>query len=143
MLAVFYQLSFEHMITLRRETDYAIILLKELSKEKHDCLSLRRISDLTGLSFTFLQKIARKLRKARLIKAEQGVAGGYRLNIPAKRINLKMVVEATEKSAAISPCLCKTGVCPSGRQKCFLKNRLGKINKQIENILKKTTLDKI
>jgi Rrf2 family protein len=133
------------MITLRRETDYAIHLLKELAKVKHGFLSLRDVADNTGISFLFLQKIARKLRAARLIKAGQGVSGGYCLNIPASKITLKAIIEATEKDSAILPCLCaKNNVCPSNKMKqCLLKNNLGKMNKKIEVIFKNMTLNKI
>lgn len=132
------------MITLRRETDYAIHLLKELSRSKTKYLSLHEVAEKTGISFLFLQKIARKLRAARLVKAEQGVSGGYCLNIPASKITLKAIITATEKDSAILPCLCvKGGKCPGDMKRCALKSNLGKINKKIDDVFLKTTLNKI
>ena len=98
---------------------------------------------MTGISFLFLQKIARKLRAARLVKAEQGVSGGYCLNVPASKITLKAIITATENDSAILPCLCVKGKCPGNMKKCALKTNLGKINKKIENIFLTTTLNKI
>ena len=67
------------MFTLRRETDYALQMLKILSKNKNQVESLSKIAKDTKISFLFLQKIARKLRLANIIKAHQGVEGGYQL----------------------------------------------------------------
>jgi Rrf2 family protein len=130
------------MLTLRRETDYAIHLLKHLTQTKGDFVSLRILAEATGISFLFLQKIARKLRQARLIKAGTGMSGGYCLNIPPDKITLKKIIEATEGPGSVFPCLCNKNAvkCPGRDKKCPLKTRLGKINKQIDDIFIKTKL---
>ncbi len=130
------------MMTMRRETDYAIHMLKYLAKQKAGFISLREISRDTDISFLFLQKIARKLRQARIIKAGAGVSGGYCLNIPDKRISLKKIIESIEGDSAILPCLCTKGVakCKGNTKKCSLKIKLTKMNKKIGDILDKTKL---
>ena len=130
------------MLTMRRETDYAIHMLKYLEKNKTGFISLRELSEQTGISFLFLQKIARKLRMNRLIKAGAGVAGGYCLNKPAKQISLKMIIEATEGASAILPCLCERTKtrCKGSNKKCALRFKLTKMNKKISDILDKTKL---
>lgn len=127
---------------MRRETDYAIHLLKVLEKNKGGFISLRELADETGISFLFLQKIARKLRISRLIKAGAGVTGGYRLNKTAKQITLKMIIEATEGPSGILPCLCDKSKahCKGAGKKCLLRNNLTKMNKKIVDILDKTKL---
>lgn len=127
---------------MRRETDYAIHMLKFLHKHNVGFVSLRELADETGISFLFLQKIARKLRIKRLIKAGAGVSGGYCLNKPANQISLKMVIDAIEGSTAILPCLCEkpSPKCKGKDKKCFLRLKLTKMNKQITNILGKTKL---
>ena len=130
------------MLTLRRETDYAIHLLKHLTKTRGDFVSLRILADATGISFLFLQKIARKLRQARLIKAGTGMSGGYCLNIAPDKITLKKIIEAIEGAGSVFPCLCdkRAAKCPGKDKKCRLKNRLSKMNRQIDDIFNKTKL---
>lgn len=131
------------MFSLNRETDYAAQLLKILAKNKVGFVSLRQLAKETGVSFMFLQKIARDLRLAGLIKSEKGVSGGYRLGMPAKKITLKKIIEAMEGEAAVVSCLCQKGgvQCASTGKKCVLKNKLVKVNKKIDEILNKTSLN--
>jgi len=133
------------MFTLNRETDYAIQMLKELARNKAGFVSLRELSGATGVSFLFLQKIARQLRMAGLIKSEKGVSGGYRLGMPAGKITLKKIIEAMEGEAAVVSCLCQKGgvQCASTGKKCVLKNKLVKVNKKIDEILNKTTVNNL
>lgn len=127
---------------MRRETDYAIHMLKYLAKQKDGYISLRELAGDIDISFLFLQKIARKLRISRMIKAGAGVSGGYCLNIPAKRISLKMIIEAIEGDSAILPCLCVKSAkkCRGSNKKCVLKAKLAKMNKKISDIFDKTKL---
>ncbi len=119
-----------NMFSIRRETNYAITLLKALDKSKAGMvLSLNEVSKNTKISFLFLQKIARKLRLSGLIEAHQGVEGGYRLKVDSKKISLKKIIEATEG---------KCCVLPGENEK-----KLIKINKKIVKILDQTKLSQI
>lgn len=130
------------MLTLRRETDYAIHLLKYLAKRKNQVVSLKELSAGTGISFLFLQKIARKLRIAKLISAEKGVIGGYELNEPANKITLKKIIIAVEGSHHILPCYCenKKVKCVGSDKKCHIKDKMVKLNKKISDTFEKTKL---
>lgn len=131
------------MITLRRETDYAIHMLIYLKNSKLDFVSLKTLSIATGISFLFLQKIARKLRQSGLINAGKGVSGGYGLNKDPKKITLKMIIEATEGATNMLPCLCKpTKIrnCANSDARCSLSKKLAKTNSKINQILKNVKL---
>src|SRR3989344_1700884 len=96
------------MFSLRRETDYALRLLKTLSMAPRGRASLMTVSKATGISFLFLQKIARKLRLAGLIKSAKGVSGGYELKIKPNKLNLKQIISVIEGGCALWAC-CETG----------------------------------
>ena len=133
------------MLSIRRETDYAIKLLKALDKSKGDkVLSLNEVSKDTKISFLFLQKIARKLRLSGIIEAHQGVEGGYRLKIDSKKISLKKIIESTEGKCCILACdnEKKSDCCPVDANPAIQK-KLIKINKKIVKILDKTKLSQI
>ncbi|HRY37019.1 MAG TPA: Rrf2 family transcriptional regulator [Candidatus Magasanikbacteria bacterium] len=126
------------MFSLKKETDYALQLLKSIPKDKKFCVSLKDVAKETGVSFLFLQKIARKLRLAGLLKAVQGVNGGYSLSRPANQISLKDIIVAIEGGCAVLPCYCEKNKCASA--KCVLKSKMKKINEDILKILSKTKL---
>ncbi len=126
------------MFSLNKETDYAIQLLKLVPKDKKYCISLKDIAKQSGVSFLFLQKIARKLRLAGLIKATNGINGGYSLSKSAKEISLKDIIVAMEGGCAVLPCYCTTKKCKN--IKCCLKDKMKKINDDILKILSKTKL---
>ncbi len=83
------------MFALKKETDYAVQLLQYLNTKKKNFVSLREFAEKSGISFWFLQKIARKLNLAGIIEAEQGVNGGYRMHA-AKNLSLHKVFEIME-----------------------------------------------
>ncbi len=120
-------------------------MLKVLGKSKDRVLSLNEIAKKTKVSFLFLQKIARKLRIAKIIGAHQGVSGGYQLTIDPKKITLRKVVEAIEGECCILNCLDTTKKieCCNPAQNCELKTKMGKLNKRIVKILDSVKLSDI
>jgi len=127
------------MFQLRHETDYAIQFLSLLAKAKNN-LSLNDVALRTGISFLFLQKIARKLRLAGLVEAEQGVNGGYVLAVPAKTLNLKKIVLAIEGQCGLVSCCCGDGCKCARSEKCQTKKKLTQVSKEIMQILEKVKL---
>ncbi len=127
------------MFQLRHETDYAIQFLSLLTKAKKN-LSLNDVALRTGISFLFLQKIARKLRLAGLVQAEQGVNGGYVLAVPAKTLNLKKIVSAIEGQCGLVSCCSGDGCKCARSEKCQTKKKLTQVSKEIMKILEKVKL---
>ena len=130
------------MFQLRKETDYAIQFLKMLSKEKKVNLSLGDMAKGSDISFLFLQKIARKLRMAKIISATHGVNGGYSLKVPADKLSLKKIIDVMEGRCGLLACSgvekgkcgCSMGHC------CELKTKMDKVNVQILKVLERVKL---
>lgn len=121
------------MFSLRKETDYALQLLKLLAKSPKKAVSLKEAADATGLSFLFLQKIARKLRLAGVITAELGVEGGYRLKVAANKLTLKKVVSVVEGGCSLWAC-CEKGECKR-KGTCMIGKKVKTVNNKILKIL--------
>lgn len=129
------------MFALKKETDYAVQLLQFLNKKNDKFVSLREFSEKSGISFWFLQKIARKLNLAGVIEAEQGVKGGYRLQVPAKKLNLYKVFEIMEGKLAQKDCSnCANSACSNYDDKCGVKKITTKLNKDIVKMLQKVKI---
>jgi len=129
------------MPSLRRETDYALHFLRALSKKRDDFVSLKTISIETGVSYLFLQKIARKLRQAGIIESGAGVNGGYRLEIEPRKLSLNKIISAIEGPCALWRCCGKKGC--AGSATCPQSKKVQKINKKVEKVLEGVKLTDI
>ena len=123
------------MIKLKRETDYAVQLIQYLLGKKGKFVSLREFSLKSGISFWFLQKIARRLSLAGIISAEQGVNGGYKTNVPSSTLSMYKIVEAMEGKPMITPCVCGGNRFCSDNKKCSFKSIAVKLNKDVIKVL--------
>ncbi|MBP9732344.1 MAG: Rrf2 family transcriptional regulator [Candidatus Magasanikbacteria bacterium] len=102
------------MLSISKQTDYAVELILALSKLKEsELLSLRVFSKQSTISFLFLQRIAKSLREAGLIESVRGINGGYRLLKPASAISFREVIEAVQGPFAVLAC--------TKREKCGLE----------------------
>lgn len=141
---ILYKYEFEQalyfMIKISRQADYALQLIVGLSKlKKGERLSLKMFSNKSSISFLFLQKIAKKLREAKLIEAIKGKRGGYRLKKATDKITLKDVIEAIEGPYGATDCSKLNRECQKA-DKCGIKHGLGKLNSQIIKYLESVTV---
>ena len=129
-------------LNLTKKADYGLFLLTMLAQGKSENKSIKTIADKNGLSFSFLQKIARDLQKGGLIDAERGKFGGYQLIKKPEQITLKEILETLEGPIAIAPCFNSTkgNPCCAHKPFCTIKNGLKKINEEIKATLLSKTL---
>jgi Rrf2 family protein len=124
-------------IRISEKTHVAIRLLSFLAKNKtNEPKSLGEFAIDENISFYFLQKISRFLKKSGMIKSKLGNWGGYLLAKPAKKISLKEIIEAIE--GPISLINCANYQCSNIQ--CKQKNTWAKISKEIEKIFNRTKL---
>lgn len=119
------------MLQLKKETDYAIQFLRLLSKTKNS-VSLNDVAKTTGISFLFLQKIARRLRMVGLIKSKKGMDGGYFLALPSQKITLKKIIEAIEGKCGLLSCF---SLGCAHAKNCCLRKKMSKLNNKIIKLL--------
>lgn len=126
---------------LTKKIDYGIMLLTYLAKcKKGESVSIKSIAEEKGLSFSFLQKVARLLQKAKFIQAERGKYGGYTVKKDPKKLSIIEIIEAIEGPIAIVPCVkerCARQDC------CDIRIGLKRINNDLEAYFKKQTLGKL
>ncbi len=75
------------MLKLSKQSDYALIILSELSREKKQ-LSLSDLISRTHLPKRFLARIASILTNNDILKSKEGKEGGYTITSKAFRISL-------------------------------------------------------
>lgn len=119
------------MIKISKQVDYAFQLIARLAKlEKSASLSLKKFSLQSSISFLFLQKIAKLLREAGIIKSIKGKNGGYLLVKPVEKITVKEVIEAVEGPYNTVSCSSDAKCCEKNK-KCSMKSGFRIINRQI------------
>ena len=86
-------------------TEYGIRVLIALARVQDDrCLSLTEIAKREKLPHAYLEQLVGDLRRAELVTATRGQAGGYRLARPASEIHMTDAVRALEGPLLEMPC---------------------------------------
>lgn len=127
------------MLKISRELDLGLLLMGELNKK--DNLSLAAWAEEKKLPYRFLCKIANKLKKAKLIKAQEGRSGGYKLVRSSQKIKVGEIFEAIE--GKIKPVKCLQGKKCASQEFCTHKDILAKLSLIMEKELHQISLDKI
>lgn len=128
------------MVRISRQIDYALQLLFALVQKNEGAISLRDISDESSISFLFLQKIAKSLKSAGIIKATRGAQGGYMLMRHPSALTLKEIVEAVEGPFGVTECF-RHGISCELEKSCKSRKALFSLNDHILDYLNSTTLE--
>lgn len=102
------------------QAQYAVVLMEELARQKGEgFLPLSQVAKKNRISYSFLRKIAAKLKAEKLVIAEEGLGGGYRLARSAEAILLCDILKAIDEPMVDEPCCdnrgsnhqCQKSVC--------------------------------
>ncbi|MFA7314684.1 MAG: Rrf2 family transcriptional regulator [Candidatus Magasanikbacteria bacterium] len=122
------------MISINRQSDYAIQLIVALSKfTRENPLSLKKFSIESNISFLFLQRIVRSLKNGGLVDSNRGMYGGYFLKRDIEKITVKQIMEAVDGPLGVAACF-RGHICPRAKT-CSSKQVLNNINLQLNKIL--------
>lgn len=124
------------MIRITKLSDYALIILSELSTNK--TISAREISEKTHVPYATTNKIL-KLLTPEIISSKGGKTGGYFLNTNPEHISLLQILQVME-GRNLSIIECSSGIDCSLHNFCKTKDKLNIIDKEINAILAKRTL---
>ena len=95
---------------LTRTTDYAIRIVCYLAAQRQ-MISTSELSQELSVPSSYIPKITKKLKQAGIIKACEGIKGGYQIAKQPENISLMDVISCTESTMAISRCLEKEEDC--------------------------------
>ena len=92
------------MAHITASVEYGVHSLIWLVGEDARPMSSRELAELTGVSPSFVAKIFPKLEKAGIVRASEGVLGGYLLAKPAKNISFLEIIDAIEGEKPFFDC---------------------------------------
>lgn len=92
------------LLKVTRKAELGLLLASELALHPGELVSLEAVSKKTGASRKFLEEVAGELRRAKIVEAQRGAAGGYRLTRDAKTLTVAEVLNAVEGPMEIDAC---------------------------------------
>lgn len=132
------------MITLSKQTDYALLALSYMARlDPERTASTREIADSFSIPSELLAKILQRLTRAQIAASSAGPAGGYRLARQAYQINISAVIEAVDGPMAFTHCLKTADNGCEQHDKCTIRGPLTRIHERILQMLSLITLDEI
>ncbi|MDO8643696.1 MAG: Rrf2 family transcriptional regulator [bacterium] len=133
------------MLRFNKKTEYALLAIEHIaikgpSANNGVVSSVREISEVYHIPFPVLAKVMQRLASQGLIKATQGINGGYQLAKPSDNISLADLVEIFDGPLAVAECFKKERIsCPQWSD-CTIKNPFMLLNQKIQKLLTETTI---
>jgi Rrf2 family iron-sulfur cluster assembly transcriptional regulator len=107
------------MMRMSTKGHHAIRILIYLTNEPDRPVNKVEIGETQGISTGYVQQLMLRLTSAGLVRSHRGKDGGFSLSRPAADITVRQVLEATEGSFELAPCVnpkqccIRTPVCPA------------------------------
>jgi FeS assembly SUF system regulator len=128
------------MIRLNRLTDYAIVVLSQLSLDRASVRTATQLAHETGVPLPTVAKILKTLTIEGIIVSHRGAAGGYALSRSPDAITAAQIITALEGPIALTACVEGSGGHCDVEQLCPMRGHWEKVNGAIRHALEKLTL---
>ena len=133
------------MLKLSKRIEYGLIAIRHIAAaESGRITTAKEIADHYKIPYELLAKVMQRLAKRGLIVSHQGVYGGYTLAKGAGELSISAIIHAIEDHLpAITQCIAESPDSCSIYDNCTIKNPLGKIQLNIEQVFQKMKLSEI
>ncbi|MEE8506853.1 MAG: SUF system Fe-S cluster assembly regulator [Kiloniellales bacterium] len=128
------------MFKLNRLTDYAVVVLSQMSRSPEEVCTAPRISQYTGVPLPTVAKLLNSLAHAGLISSHRGATGGYTLNRNAAEITVAEIIQVMEGPIALTACVDGSESICDMESLCPMRGNWNKVNKAIHGALSEVTL---
>jgi len=130
------------MLRLGRLTDYAITLLSQMGIQGESAVwAASGLAEKSGLPMPTAAKVLKLLAKGRLVSAQRGASGGYKMARKASDISIAEIIEVMDGPIALTDCShgsahakCKI------RKLCPMSDGWNKVNVAVREALKNVSL---
>ena len=128
------------MFRLNRLTDYAVVVLSQMSLRGEDLRSAQQISDDTAVPLPTVSKLLNLLGRAGLVISQRGAAGGYTLSRGPDQITVAEIVQALEGPIALTACVDGAAESCDVESLCPMRGNWNRVNTAIQEALTKVSL---
>ena len=129
---------------ITKETDYAVRIMRELSRGGRKTIDDICRSEQIPRQFSY--KILKKLEKSGLVRIFRGSKGGYALNADPGGITFFDIITSIDADLVLSECLNHSFSCPMkkrGKKMCGVHQELMRIQSLVIDCLKEKPLEEI
>ena len=130
------------MLTLSKQTDYALLALTYLSAAGR-AANTKEIAEQHDIPIELLAKILQKLTRAGLLTSAPGPTGRYRLARSPGTVTIGEVVKLIDGPPALAQCMRPENAVCGQQEKCTIRAPLAAINARIMLLLDHITLAEI
>ncbi len=128
------------MIRLTRLTDYGIMLLTIIARERNGSTrSARELAARSRLPQPTVSKLLKALAHGGLLETRRGVRGGFSLAKPAEQVTVADIIAALEGPIGITECTAHPGQC-GVEPLCPVRTNWRKINRAVLEALRGISL---
>ncbi|HTF57900.1 MAG TPA: SUF system Fe-S cluster assembly regulator [Planctomycetota bacterium] len=128
------------MIRLTRLTDYGIMLLTIIARERNGATrSARELAARSRLPQPTVSKLLKALAHGGLLETRRGVRGGFTLAKPAEQVTVADIIAALEGPIGITECTAHPGQC-GVEPMCPVRTNWRKINRAVLEALRGISL---
>ncbi len=128
------------MFRLNRLTDYAVVVLSQMSLDRRGLSSAQQIAHATGVPLPTVAKVLNVLTREGLVESHRGAAGGYALSRPASQISVAQIIQALEGPIALAACVDSAAGCCEVEHHCPMRGSWDKVNEAIRGALESVSL---
>ena len=128
------------MFRLNRLTDYAVVVMSQMSLRGEELRSAQQISDDTAVPLPTVSKLLNLLGRAGLVTAQRGAAGGYTLSRSPEQISVAQIIQALEGPIALTACVDGAAESCDVESLCPMRGNWNKVNAAIQDALTSVSL---
>ncbi|NNE06827.1 MAG: SUF system Fe-S cluster assembly regulator [Xanthomonadales bacterium] len=127
------------MLRISKLSDYAIMVMVELSAQAGEIVSAHELAERTHLELPTVSKVLKLLGRAGLVQSFRGINGGYRMEKDAASTSVAQVIEAIEGPIAMTECSVEEGLC-SQEALCSLRSNWQRISSAVARAMEGVSL---
>lgn len=131
------------MFRLNRLTDYAVVVMSQMTHKPREVHTAPRISHDTGIPLPTVSKLLNALAREALVVSHRGAAGGYSLGRPATEITVAQIIQALEGPIALTACVEGSGNHCEVECLCPMRGNWDRVNQAIHDALNQVTLSEM
>jgi FeS assembly SUF system regulator len=128
------------MFRLNRLTDYAVVVMTQMTHRPEDVHTAPRIATDTGIPLPTVAKLLNALARESLVLSHRGAAGGYTLGRPADKVSVAEIIQAMEGPIALTACVEGSGHHCEVECLCPMRGNWDQVNQAIRAALSAVTL---
>ena len=127
------------MLRISKLTDYAIMVMVELSGAPGQVLSAQTLAERCSLELPTVSKLLKLLSREGLVRSYRGASGGYRIERAAEDISVAEIITAIEGPIAMTECSIDPGLCQQ-EDSCNLRSNWQRISTAVAEAMEQVSL---